>query len=90
MYISFQEYLLDEYYVESILYNKGFRLNINQPSKVTIDFLLSLRSMIKDLDKRKEYEKPLLRIVRSLYPNKADEKDEEVIPLIRNLIFHIA
>jgi hypothetical protein len=53
---SFQEYLLAEYYIESILHNKGYRLNVGQPSDVTIDFLSSLLSMIKDSHK-KEYEK---------------------------------
>jgi uncharacterized protein YjbI with pentapeptide repeats len=79
---SFQEYLLAEYYVESILYNKGFRLNIGHPSDVTVEFLSSILSIIKDSDK-KEYEKTLLRIIRSLYPNKADKNDEEITPLIK-------
>jgi hypothetical protein len=70
-------------HIESILYNKGFRLNIGHPSEVTIDFLSSLLSMIKDLDK-KEYRKPLLRIIRSLYPNKVDEKDEDILPASNN------
>jgi hypothetical protein len=33
---------------------------------------------------KKEYEKPLLRIVRPLYPNKADEKDEDFISSLNN------
>jgi hypothetical protein len=78
---SFQEYLLAEYYVESILHNKGFRLNIGRPSDVTVEFLSSFLSFIKDSHK-KEYEKHLLRIVKSLYLNKADKQDEEIIPLL--------
>lgn len=50
---SFQEYLLAEYYIESILYNKGFRLNIGQPSEVTVEFLSSFLSMIKEIDKKR-------------------------------------
>jgi hypothetical protein len=72
---SFQEYLLAENYIESILLNKGFRLNIGKPSELTIEFLPGLISMINDPDK-KEYEKPLLRIARSLYINIADEIDK--------------
>ena len=79
---SFQEYFLAEYYVESILYNRGYRLNIGHPSNVTVKFLDSLLSLINNHNK-KEYEKYLLRIVRSFYLNKAGEKDEEIIKIAK-------
>ena len=40
--------------------------------------------MIKDHDK-KEYGKPFLRIVKSLYPDKFDKSDDEIKELARNL-----
>src|SRR6478672_3196465 len=85
---SFQEYLLAEYYIESILYNEGFRLNIGQPSDVTIEFLVSLLSLIKNHEK-KEYEKYLLRIIRSLYPNKADWSDENIMQIVKVIRNHL-
>jgi hypothetical protein len=39
--------------------------------------------MIKDSDKKEEYEKLVVRIVRSLYPNKADCPDEEIIKIVK-------
>jgi uncharacterized protein YjbI with pentapeptide repeats len=85
---SFQEYLLAEYYIESILYNEGFRLNIGQPSDVTIEFLVSLLSLIKNHEK-KEYEKYLLRIIRSVYPNKADWSDENIMQIVKVIRNHL-
>jgi hypothetical protein len=79
---SFQEYLLAEYYVESILYRKGHRLNISHPSKVTVDFLDSLLTIIKDSD-QKEYGKYLLRMIRSVYNGKADWSDEKIMQIMK-------
>ncbi|HXT84339.1 MAG TPA: hypothetical protein VN704_08425 [Verrucomicrobiae bacterium] len=45
---SFQEYLLDEYYIESILQGKGYRLNVGTPSSMTIDFSSSLMNAIRE------------------------------------------
>jgi hypothetical protein len=36
---TFKEYLLAEYYIESLLNHKPYRLNIGTPSKETVDFL---------------------------------------------------
>jgi hypothetical protein len=36
---TFKEYLLAEYYIESLLKHKPYRLNIGTPTKETIDFL---------------------------------------------------
>ena len=69
---SFQEYLLAEYYIESILQGKGYRLNVGKPSSVTIDFLSSLLDVIRENEKE-ENSKILSRIVRSFYMDKYQE-----------------
>jgi hypothetical protein len=43
---TFKEYLLAEYYVESLLNNKPYRLNIGTPSKETIDFFDGLLDLV--------------------------------------------
>ena len=43
---SFQDYLLAEYYIECILYNKPFRLNVGVPTEATIMFLDGLLEIL--------------------------------------------
>ncbi len=59
---SIGEYLISEYYLESILMNKPHRLSIGLPSKTTISFLSDLLLMIRASDK---YEKPIETILKS-------------------------
>ena len=52
---TFQEYLLAEYYIESLLQkdNKLYKLNVRLPSKATIDFLDGLTDSSSESKKRK-------------------------------------
>ena len=49
---TFKEYLLAEYYIESLLSHKPYRLNIGTPSKETIDFLDGLLEFINAEDNK--------------------------------------
>jgi nucleoside phosphorylase len=50
---SFEEYLLAEYYYESIKDGKMYRLNVGEPSEETMKFLEGLISMLKDKEAEK-------------------------------------
>ena len=45
---SFMDYLLAEYYLESMLINKPFRLNVGSPSPETISFMKSLLILLNN------------------------------------------
>jgi uncharacterized protein YjbI with pentapeptide repeats len=45
---TFKEYLLAEYYLESILQNKLYRLNAKSPTNETIQFLAGLVDLLKE------------------------------------------
>jgi len=45
---SFKEYLLAEYYIESLLEKKTYRLNARIPSKDTIDFLNGIIALLQE------------------------------------------
>jgi len=45
---SFEEYLLAEYYYESIKDNKMYRLSVGEPSENTMEFLKGLIGILKD------------------------------------------
>jgi len=61
---SFEEYLLAEYYYESIKDNKMYRLSVGEPSEDTMEFLKGLIEILKDKEAkeflRKVDENPLI------------------------------
>jgi uncharacterized protein YjbI with pentapeptide repeats len=62
---SFEEYLLAEYYVDSILNDRLYRLNIGVPSEVTVQFLDGLISiLLADEETIRQYLEPLLESLR--------------------------
>ena len=62
---SFEEYLLAEYYYESIKDGKTYRLNAGEPSVETMEFLKGLIGILKDKEAkeflRKIDERPLIK-----------------------------
>jgi len=62
---SFEEYLLAEYYYESINDNKMYRLSVGEPSGDTMEFLKGLIGILKDKEAkeflRKVDENPLIK-----------------------------
>ena len=49
---SFEEYLLAEFYIECILRNETYRINMKLPTEVTIQFFDGLLSLLKTEDKK--------------------------------------
>ena len=74
---SFQEYFLAEQYIESILNDKWYRLGIELPGKVTIEFLQSILKIIASDNKYEEFKDKLFKSIYLVINNSEYPKDNK-------------
>ncbi len=81
IHASFKEYLLAEYFIESLFLDKPYRLNVGIPSYETMLFLNGLLDLLVENEKNKSsspfpFQSEINRFLKSLLPS--PEESEEV------------